>query len=108
MEALDTGTMSLITGIENLAPDTEIAIMDTRSAAPAIEVVRVPSTSVSTCAAIVTFSGLSAVAKPRLVCSTTCNLVAARVDASAANWRPETSHKPHRTLGTSQARLLSG
>ncbi len=99
--------MSQITGIGNPAPDTEIATMDTRSAAPGTAVAPVLSTSVSICAAIATFSGLSAGAK-RPGCNTICNMAAVRGDASAANWRPEPSHEPHRHTGPASPPLLIG
>ncbi len=63
MEALALGTMSLMTGTENAALDTESATTVTKNVALDPEIVDMPSTSASTCAATATFSELSGAAK---------------------------------------------
>jgi hypothetical protein len=63
MEALVTGTATVMAGTKSAAPDTESAITDLRSAAPDPEIVGMRLMKASTCAAIPTFVEQSGAAR---------------------------------------------
>jgi hypothetical protein len=63
MEARVTGTAIEMAGTTSVAPETEIAIMDTRSAVLDPEIAGMRSMNASTCAAIPTFAERSGAAK---------------------------------------------